>query len=92
MILMATQRFQNLQTTQGGNPLLTPPLLKFSTLCPPPLQAMKTRAVRPPVQLGLNLPCVRRRRKRPGVEDFKQFVRLLRLTVFPFPVFRSTEN
>ena len=34
---------------------------------------MKTRALRPPVQVGLSLPCVRRRRKRPGFEHFKRF-------------------
>jgi hypothetical protein len=41
---------------------------------------MKTRALRPPVQLGLRLwPYVRRRRKRPGFEGFRRLVRLLRL-------------
>jgi len=40
-------------------------------------RGMKTRAIRPPVQLGLSLPCVRRRQKRPGFEDFKRLQELL---------------
>ena len=46
-----------------------------------PSGVVKTR-LRPPVQLGLSLPCARQRRKRPGFEDFKRFVRLLRLRDF----------
>src|SRR5437764_2713582 len=41
---------------------------------------MKTRALRSPVQLRLRLwPYVRRRRRRPGFDDFQRLVRLLRL-------------
>jgi hypothetical protein len=40
---------------------------------------------RSPVQLGLKLHCVRRRRrKRPGFEYFKRFVRLLELSIAIF--------
>jgi hypothetical protein len=50
---------------------LTPPLKSLS-------RSPERLRVRPPVQLGLSLPYVRRRRKRPGFEGFQRFVRLLR--------------
>ena len=57
---------------------LTPPLKSLKSLSRSP---ERLRA-RPPVQLELSLPCVRRRRKRPGFEDFQRLGRLLRLLYF----------
>jgi hypothetical protein len=53
---------------------LTPPIKSLQSLSRSP----ERLRVRPPVQLGLSLPYVRRRRKRPGFEGFQRFVRLLR--------------
>ena len=45
---------------------------------------MKPRPLRGPVQLGLRMPHLCRRRKHPGFEDFKRFVRLLEHSIVYF--------
>jgi hypothetical protein len=55
---------------------LTPRLKSLKSLSRSP----ERLRVRPPVQLALKLPCVRRRRRRrAGFAHFQRFVRLLRL-------------
>ena len=66
---------------------LTPPLKSLKSLSRSP---ERLRA-RPPVQLELSLPCVRRRRKRPAFEDFQRLGRLLRLQQ-PLPPEKRTEE